>query len=110
MARWCAGAMSKSTPATTPSRRARRWKPRTPDDFLHSLRKSGESEKRLRQQPQFPRLPEPLPKHVLGVHHLGEAGAIDLHGGDNRRRAGFDVAMAHAVVGILERQSDEFLQ
>src|SRR5258708_9552260 len=61
-----------------------------------------------RQQALCARFREPLPEHVLGVHHLGEAGAVDLHGGDDRGWPGLGLAVAHAVVGILERQADEF--
>ena len=51
--------------------------------------------------------PEPFPEHHFGIHHLGKTGLVDLHGRDDRGRPGLGLAMAHAVVGILERQADE---
>src|SRR5689334_13941127 len=143
MVRWCAGATSNTTPATTPSRPARRWRRRFRSNVLIErqrtlpsplVREGGADASpcrmrgsirvlacgeipspaalcastsptrgevhtvnaaslfALRQQPFLPCLLEPLPEHVLGVHHLGEAGAVDLHRGDDRGRAGFGVA------------------
>ena len=53
---------------------------------------------------------EPFAKHRLGVHHLGEARLVDLHGRNDRRRPRLRLAITHAVVGILERESDERFQ
>src|SRR3979490_249186 len=40
----------------------------------------------LRQQPARPRVREPFAEHRLGIHHLGEARLVDLHGRNDRRR------------------------
>src|SRR3954447_18237525 len=96
MAPWCTGAMSSSTPTTTPSGRARRWNRR--------------SAAGSRQQPGRPCLPEPFAEHHLGVHHLGKTVLVDFYGRDDRGRAGLGLAMAHTVVGILERQPDKGFQ
>ena len=53
---------------------------------------------------------EPFAEHRLGIHHLGEAGLVDLHGRDDRRRPRLRLAITHAVIGILEREPDELLQ
>src|SRR5215469_4902326 len=71
---------------------------RAPRRASFSQRPEGSA---LRQQPTLSCLLEPLPEHVLGVHHFGEAGAVDFHGRDDRGRAGFGVTIAHTVVGIL---------
>ena len=64
----------------------------------------------LRQQTARSRVAEPFAEHRLGIHHLGKAGLVDLHGRDDRRRPRLGLAIAHAVVGILERQADERLR
>ena len=53
---------------------------------------------------------EPFAEHRLGIHHLGEAGLVDLHGRDDRRRPRLGLAITHAVIGILERKADELFQ
>ena len=53
---------------------------------------------------------EPFAEHRLGIHHLGEAGLVDLHGRNDRGRPRLGLAIAHAVIGVLERQADERFQ
>src|SRR5713101_98237 len=64
----------------------------------------------LWQQAARSRPSEPFAEHVFGIRHLGEASLVDLYGRDDRGRPRPGLAIAQAVVGILERQADELFE